>query len=381
MYFSELVVRNLTRRPARVLLVILGSAIAVAAMVSLVGVSEGFSRSFASILQDRGIDIVVLEDKKQQMNSRIPEFFGSSIKTLARVEAVEPTLVDVIALENTSVLGVPVSGWRPESYLFEGLQMISGKSLAAGDRKKAILGQGVAETTGKFLGDRIDLEGMEFEVAGVYTATNLLEQNGIIISLPDMQELVASPGSVTGFSVKLKEQSKSLAEVQRVVQEIEKLPLPAESHCQIKVQPTDLYLRNSNEIQVAKAMAWLTSMISLIVGAIGMFNAMLTFVYERTREFGILRALGWKQRRLIGMVLSEACCLSIIGSLVGVILAIVVTKLLSYSPQVRGFLDGNLSLSVILRGILIGTLVGLLGGLYPAYHAGKMLPSEVIRHE
>lgn len=380
MYFSELVIRNLTRRPTRVFLVILGSAIAVAAMVSLVGISESFSRSFASILEDRGIDIVVLEDKQQQMNSRIPEVFGTSIAGIDGVEAVEPTLVDVIALESTSVLGVPISGWRPESYLFEGLTMISGNSLSAGERKKVILGQSIAETTRKKLGDRLDIEGMEFEVTGIYTATNMLEQNGIIISLPDMQELVASPGFVTGFSVKLTEQSKSVKDVQRVVEEI-KLRLPDGSPFKIKVQPTDLYLRNSNEIQLAKAMAWLTSMISLIVGAIGMFNAMLTFVYERTREFGVLRALGWKRRRLIGMVLSEACCLSLIGSLMGVFGAILVTKLLSYTPQVRGFLDGNISLSVILQGIWVGTLVGLLGGIYPAYLAGKMLPSEVIRHE
>ena len=104
MYFSTVVVRNLTRRPIRVTLVVLASSIAVGAMVALVGISESFARSFASILQDRGVDIVVMEDKSQQMSSRIPESFGQSIQQVASVREVGPSLVDVIAIENTSWL-------------------------------------------------------------------------------------------------------------------------------------------------------------------------------------------------------------------------------------------------------------------------------------
>jgi putative ABC transport system permease protein len=381
MYFSTVVVRNLTRRPIRVILVVLASSIAVGAMVALVGISESFARSFASILQDRGVDIVVMEDKSQQMSSRIPESFGQSIQQVAGVREVGPSLVDVIAIENTSMMGVPVSGWKPGSYLFDRLKMIAGESIGEDDRRGVILGQGIAEVTKKKPGDRMDVEGMEFHVRGIYFASNVLEQNGIIMALRDMQDLVASPGSVTGFSVVMEDSSRSSDDVQRVMRDIESLPHPEGSHFRVKVQATDAYLRNSNEMRSVQAMAWLTSMISLIVGAIGMFNAMLTFVYERTREFGVLRALGWRRRRLITMVLYESCGLSLLGSLSGVVGAVILTRLLSIAPQVRGYVDGTISISVMLQGICVGTLVGLLGGVYPAYLAGKMLPSEVIRHE
>lgn len=199
MYFSAVVFKNLTRRPVRVFLVVVASSIAVGAMVSLVGISESFALSFGSILRDRGVDIVVMEARSQQMSSRIPEVFGDAIRGIPGVRDVGPSLVDVITLENSSVMGVPVSGWEPGSYLFDRLKMVSGTTIAAGDRRSIILGQGLAEVSQKKPGDRIDVEGVEFEVRGIYSAANALEQNGMIMPLADMQEMVASPGSVTGW--------------------------------------------------------------------------------------------------------------------------------------------------------------------------------------
>lgn len=381
MYFSTLVFRNLTRRPTRVFLVVLASGIAVGAMTSLVGSSESFERSFASILEDRGVDIVVMEDKSQQILSRLPESLGQAISEVPGIKDVGPSLVDVIAIENTSVMGVPVSGWEPGSYLFDRLPIIAGTGLNASDRRGLLLGEGLAELTRKKPGDRMDVEGSEFTVSGIYRAVNVLEQNGIIMSLADMQEMVASPNSVTGFSIVVDADQKRPEDVQRIVQAIEQLPHPDGSNFRIKVMATDVYLQNANEIRSVKAMAWLTSMISLIVGTIGMFNAMLTFVYERTREFGVLRAVGWKRSSLMAMVIYESCGLSLAGSITGVLGAMVMTKFLSYAPAVRGYIDGTIPPKVIIEGLVVGTFVGLLGGLYPALLAGRMQPSEVIRHE
>src|SRR6185436_4091292 len=102
-----------------------------------------------------------------------------------------------------------------------------------------------------------------------------------------------------------------------------------------------------------------TSMIALVIGAIGMMNTMMTSVLERTREIGILRAIGWRKRRVVRMVLLESVMLCVVGAVLGTACAIVLIWGASEAPGVNGFVRGDISPAVVGLGFALALGVGL----------------------
>ena len=128
-------------------------------------------------------------------------------------------------------------------------------------------------------------------------------------------------------------------------------------------------------------MAWVTSVIALIVGSIGMLNTMIVSVLERTQEIGILRAIGWRRGRIVRMILAESFSLSLIGAAVGTCLAAALIFALTQFPAAAGFVRGQVTPGVVLIGILMSLLVGFVGGAYPALRGASLPPTEALRYE
>jgi len=145
--------------------------------------------------------------------------------------------------------------------------------------------------------------------------------------------------------------------------------------------PTDEHVKSVTEIQLAKAMAWLTSAVALLIGGFGMMNTMIMSVHERTREIGILRAIGWGRSRVVRMILLEALVIGVIGAVVGGIGASILVRLLTKVPIVSGLIDGRIEPRFFLYGLLLALAVGLIGGLLPAYRASRLLPTVALRYE
>ena len=95
-------------------------------------------------------------------------------------------------------------------------------------------------------------------------------------------------------------------------------------------------------------MAWTTAAVALVLGSVGMLNTMLMSIFERTREIGILRAVGWRRRRVLALVLGEALAIALIGTLLGVVLAVVGLRAMTLAPTARGFISPNLPPEVLL---------------------------------
>jgi putative ABC transport system permease protein len=112
-----------------------------------------------------------------------------------------------------------------------------------------------------------------------------------------------------------------------------------------------------------------------------MLNTMVMSVFERTREIGILRAIGWRPSRVVRMILMESMLLSLGGAIVGTAGGIGLTLLLSRMPFVNGAIQNSVSPVIIAKGFIIALLVGLIGAAYPAFRGARLLPTEAIRHE
>ena len=128
-------------------------------------------------------------------------------------------------------------------------------------------------------------------------------------------------------------------------------------------------------------MAWLTSAVALLMGFFGIMNTMIMSVHERTREIGILRAIGWRRHRVMRMILLESMLLSICGAVVGSAGAFILVRLLTRVPAVSGLISGRIHPVFVLYGLSIALVVGFIGGLLPAYRASKMLPTVALRYE
>jgi putative ABC transport system permease protein len=126
---------------------------------------------------------------------------------------------------------------------------------------------------------------------------------------------------------------------------------------------------------------WAISAMAILVGGIGMANTMFMSVFERTREIGTLRALGWRRRRVLWAVLKESLVLSLIGVLIGVTFSALLSFTLRLIPMWGEALTIILSAALLLQALLIALVLGALGGLYPAWRASKLSPVEALRYE
>jgi putative ABC transport system permease protein len=139
------------------------------------------------------------------------------------------------------------------------------------------------------------------------------------------------------------------------------------------------FVQNLSQLRVARAVGWIITSIAVAIGLAGTLNTMMMSVFERVREIGILRSVGWRKRRVIALVLCEALCIGLLGALLGLAIGIVAMRLFAYWPAAAGLSEGVPPGYVCAQGFAIGVLMGLLGAAYPAYWAASLAPTEALR--
>src|SRR5262245_55317171 len=143
MYFITFVLKNLTRRPVRTALTVLGLAVAVGSMIALLGISHNVQQSVTESFERRGVDLVVMEKGKPNLtDSDLDEKLVDRVRALDCVEQVDaalPILTD-LTTPSGSTLPTLCFGWPPENFGYEDLKILSGRKLSPGDHRKAMLG-------------------------------------------------------------------------------------------------------------------------------------------------------------------------------------------------------------------------------------------------
>jgi putative ABC transport system permease protein len=225
----------------------------------------------------------------------------------------------------------------------------------------------------KKVGDTINVSGEAFKVVGIYESDSLFENGGLVVPLVELQRLMGREGDVSGFVVSAEKPDRR--SVEELAKRIEK-SIPG-----VAAVPARDFVQGDNQIRLVSSMAWATSAIAMILGSVGVLNTMLMTVFERTREIGILRALGWKRRRVLGLVLGEAAVLGLSGAVLGTALGYLGVKLLAKTPMASIFITADLPPAVLAVGVLLGVCLSLAGGIYPAVRAASLDPTEALRHE
>lgn len=385
MHFLTFILRNLTRRPTRSTLTVLGLTVAVASMIALLGITSNLLNSVQSSFERRGIDLVVQQaGKSSGLNSDFREYLVDEARKIKGVKAVDFAVVNLIDLtRGDNSEQVMIQGWRPDNFAFEEPGIITGRKLEWGDRNKVILGKTLADNLNKKVGDTVAFGGSEnlYEVIGILKNNVVFDEGSAIVSLEDGRKLTHV--QVTAFSVRVAKSSLETAdqEVEAVREQIQNLVDPKDTSVRLVARTPAEYVASLTHLRMIRAIAWLISAIAVVIGVIGLLNTMAMSVLERTQEIGILRAVGWPPLRVIRMVLGEATLLSFAAAIGGTISAALAMHFLTLSSKVNGFIEGGLTLGVVAEGIGITLLIGLLGGVYPAIRAARLLPTEAIRHD
>ncbi len=395
MYFAAFILKNLTRRPIRTVLTVLGLAVAVGSMIALLGVSHNVERSVEAAFDSRRVDLVVMQKGKPLgLDSEFREWFVRQVAVMPEVERVSQGVVGNVNIQRTSGAVdndiLLVQGWKPDNFGYEDITMLEGRVLRADDHHKVLLGRilasnfkekGIPSKVGEsitFVGD----PDHPYEIVGIYKSRVIFEEGGAIVPFEDGQALHSKKGKVTGFSVRVrKTMPDSSAEVDAVRTKIEALRDPEDPTVRLVADPPDRYVQQVSQLQLIRALTWLVSVIALIVSIISLLNTMTMSVLERTQEIGILRAVGWPRWRVIRMILGEAAALAMLAAAAGSLLAFLGMQGLTLMPKVNGFIEPDLAPVVVLEGFVLTVFVGVLGGAYPAYRAAKLLPTEAIRHD
>ncbi len=364
--------RNLLRRPTRSALTACGLGIAVAAVVALVGIADGFERSYIELLNNRRVDLIVHRSGGMLGLGRTLDYaLADKLRLLPEVKEVLPGQVDFLALPKYDLYSVTAIGWERGSRLFNRLQIQSGRTLRSTSDTAAMIGTMLAQNTGKHPGDTLPIYGQQIEIAGIFESASIYENNAVVMQLGALQRLM-NTDQVTLLSVAVDEHGGPAA-LRRVKSRIESLDRS------LTVLPVDDFVKSIGEIQLAQAVAWVVSAIAIIIGAIGMLNTMIMSVAERVREIGVLRSIGWKQSRVVRLILSEGVMLSIVGAMIGIPAAALLAQFLSQFPLTAGIIEGHIAPVVMLKGLALAVIVGLLGAVYPAIWAARLRPVLALR--
>lgn len=375
MRFTTLLYRNIVRRKTRSALTISGIAVAVGAVVALVGIVQAFQNSLLTLYEERGVDLIAVRaGGVQRMGSTLDEAIGAKIRQQPGVRDVTAGLVEVVSFEEMDLFGVLVRGLSDDSFMLEDMKIISGRQLAPDDTRVVMLGKVLAKNLQKKVHDTIEVfEDEPFEVVGIYESFTIFENGSMVMPLAELQRLMDRQDEVTAFLIVAEySDAESLEDLQQRI---------ADLAPNLEVLPARELVDSAIELRMARAVAWMTSTVALLVGTIGMINTMLTAVFERTRELAVLRAIGWRKWSVMKMILCESIVLALIGAVVGTLAAIGLTQLLGTLPISERLVAGGIAPEVVLQGFAVALFVGVAGGLYPAFRAARLVPTEGLHHE
>jgi putative ABC transport system permease protein len=366
MTLLQLTLKNLTRRPVRTVLTVLGIGVGIGAVVALLGMARGLSESWSDAYKARGTDLVVRKGnglQAQPFDSKAID----SVRSIPGLKSATNMLVETMSVEDVPLM--VVSGRELGSFVWEALDIKTGRRPKDATEPAVVLGLLAAESLGKTVGDTVTIDVEDFTIVGIADGKAFVENGSIFMELGNLQRVMQKEGRVNFINMKLADG----ADIVQVLAEVKKA-VP-----NYRVDTARDVTQQNDGVKAFEAMNWGTSAIALLVGTFGVMNTMFMSVFERTREIGILIALGWRRSRILRMIVYESVALCVGAGILGVVFGVTLLKVMAATPWMSGKLEPYIGLDLIGFAMALSLVVGLLSGLYPALHCTKINPSMALR--
>ena len=369
---------NLFRRKTRTFLSVAGIAIGVAAIIVLVSLVDGFTQDFNGIVGQFKAISVVEKDAQDQTLSHIDSAFGQKLESLPYVKTVVPEIFllpqkidgQVLSLSTSaaSVYGLDTSKFLSTNEIAWIVEVEKGSELRASDTGHVLLGKAIAEGNQKFVGSTIKINEKTFKVKGILKTESDLLGGLIVMNLSDARDLSGFPsGKVSSFTVLLTEPDKD-----EIVAKLIELKYETELTA---LTQKDLSQQLGGITDSLRLLAIVVALISSIVAGIGIANTILMSIFERFKEIGALKAVGWTNSNVVRMVLYEAAFLGVFGGVIGILMGF----------AIDGVIASSFGLKYVVSPVLLfgsfgfAVFLGVISGVYPAFVASRLDPVEALR--
>jgi len=375
MNLLTITLKNLWHRKIRTGLTILGVGISIAAFVSLVGLANNLAESLRTTLKSRGTDLVVLEKGIVDIFSgTLDEKYLEKIKQIPGVLDVSAILVKFYAIGSNRYM--LVYGWQSDSYLFDELKITGSPPK---NENELIMGVNAAERLKKKIGDKMRITDTLFIIVGIFQSKSIFEEGAIIIPLNKLQMMKNSSQMVTMFNVKVSRENIQGNDVNKAIENVQNRI--QNQFPDVEVKNIQGFVSTDNPLLTALKFTWAISIVAFLIAILGIVNTMTTSVVERTQEIGILLAIGWRNVKVIILVLWESTLLGFLGGLFGLCIGYLMMKVLLTSTNLQGLMKMEYDFVFMVKAMIISVLLGFLSGIYPAVKAISIEPIKVLRYE
>ncbi|MBS3136168.1 ABC transporter permease [Candidatus Woesearchaeota archaeon] len=396
-------VRSLASRKTRTYLTMIGIFIGIASVVALIGLGEGLRLAISSQFGFLGTDVLSIQASGLNfagppgaaVANPLTGDLTDKIKKVKGVETVINRYLESAPVEFNDkqvisiVYSMPDGTDRQALESMVNIKAMSGRMLKDGDGKKVMLGHDFTKelSFGKdvAVGDRILIKGIEFEVVG------LLEKKGsfILDSSIGMNEdvlieLFKNDNTINAIAVKVKDEK----EINDVKSGIEKL---LRKEREVKEGEEDFVVESPQSVLdsldstlfAVQMFVIIIALISIVVGGIGITNTMYTAVLERTKEIGIMKAIGARNSIIFTLFFIESGLLGLIGGIIGILLGLG----FAYGSASAGrallgveIIRAHVPTMLIVMSLMFSVIIGLLAGIIPAYRASRKTPIDSLRY-
>ena len=390
-------VRGITANKLRSALTLLGVLIGVASVILLLAVGNGSAQRVQSAIADLGTNTLTV----RASNGGGAASTASSVKTITRtvgeqvaaaglghVKSVVPEVNTSLTVSSTTASSTSVSIIGTTPGYFGGVStstVASGNSFTNDDvtngTRAAVIGSELATTlfpTGSALGQQILIDGSPFDVVGILASQSSVGFNDpnlvVIAPITRIQESFTGYGAVSTLAVEATDSDSVTAAEGEVTVMLNQLLGATVTNEPFTVTSASTLLATAQTSAASfTVLLGAVAAISLLVGGIGVTNVMLVTVTERTREIGIRKALGATRGAILGQFLTEAATLTLLGGVLGIIVAIVGAQF-----QINGTQPVILGYSIPLA-LGVSVAIGVFFGVYPAARAANMRPIQALR--
>lgn len=414
MRISSIAFANLKRRKSRALFLIVGMAIGIGTVVALYSLSKSIKDEIGAQLDQFGANIVVVP----QANSLALSYGGVAVSGVSfdvqqlkgedaqrvreirygnRIAVVAPKLLGAVEIEGQQALLAGVNlddevklkpwwsivGQKPanEQEVLVGYEVARGLSLIEpliemGEHSQMTTHDdsrchGANQVQFKLVRDRLPLAGREHRVAGVLAPTGGPEDRMVFGSLAHVQSLLGKPDQLSLIEVAALCIGCPVEDI--VAQIAEKLP-----HAKVSALQQSVKVREQTVSRLTRFFA-VVSAIVLAIGGLMIFTTMMGSVIERTKEIGVLRALGFRKSHIVQGLVIEVAAISLAGGLIGWAAGTLAGRLaLPYFAETQIAFEVQPMLALL--AVVGALLIGIASSLYPIVRASRLDPSEAVRY-
>ena len=387
MNLLSLAVRNLQRRKGRTILTIVGVAIAVAILFSLLAFSAGYERQLTREMDNLGFHLLAVPKGCPYEATTlilhggvIPKYLTND--DLARARAVDgidiatPMLLQQVIKDDMPQI---VYGIEPEDLIrLKPSWNVDGRMFTSNESRVMVIGSELAIRENLAPGNVIPFgPGNEpFTVVGVLRPTGSEDDNFHFVPLPEAQRIFSKEGLITTIAVRVKD----VRQIPSVAKELETVP-DIQIVTMAQVSGTIM-----NLVGAARSLLLSVIVVAVVVSAAGITNTLLMSVNERTREIGMMKAIGASGYHIAVLLIAETVIITTLGGIVGIMASLAgaglietfVRGIIPYAPP-GAFVSFD---PVLVAGCLVFSVaLGLVCGLYPAAKSARLSPMEAIRGE